>query len=63
VAHDYGGVTLMQADNLLTFGLGVARVIADFLTYMTCGALAQGVIRFISGPGKADSLARSVRPA
>lgn len=61
VIHDYGGALLMQASNLLTFGPGPAPFIALFLTYLTCGALAQLVIRFIAGPANADSLARTVK--
>jgi len=61
VIHDYGGVLLMNADNLLTFGPGLAPVVADFLTYVTCGALAQLVIRLAAGPFAADPLARTAK--
>jgi hypothetical protein len=62
VIHDYGGVMLMQASNLLNFAPGLAPVIADFLTYVTCGALTQLVIRLVAGPFGADPLARMARP-
>lgn len=59
VIHDYGGLAITQANNLMTFGPGLAPVIADFFTYVTCGALAQLVIRVIGGPANADPLART----
>jgi protein-S-isoprenylcysteine O-methyltransferase Ste14 len=34
---------------------------ADFLTYVTCGALAQLVIRLVAGPFAADPLARTAK--
>ena len=62
VIHDYGGLAATGATNLLTFGPGVTPVIADFLTYVTCGALAQLAIRLVAGPASADVLARPSRP-
>jgi len=43
----------------MTFGPGVAPVIADFFTYISCGALAQLAQRVVAGPAGADVLARS----
>ena len=62
VIHDFGGVALTRATNLLTFGPGPAPIIADFFTYVTCGTLAQAAIRLVAGPAGADPLARTSRP-
>jgi hypothetical protein len=59
VIHDYGGLAITGATNLMTFGPGVAPVIADFFTYISCGALAQLAQRVVAGPAGADVLARS----
>jgi hypothetical protein len=63
VIHDFGGLAITGATNLMTFGPGLAPVIADFLTYVTCGALAQLAMRLVAGPASADPLARTSRPA
>jgi hypothetical protein len=59
VIHDYAGLAITGATNLMTFGPGLAPMIADFFTYVTCGALAQLVLRAVAGPVGADRLARS----
>ena len=43
----------------MTFGPGLAPAIADFFTYVTCGAAAQPAIRLFAGPAGADTLART----
>ena len=59
VIHDYGGLAITGASNLMTFGPGPAPAIADFFTYVSCGALAQLAQRVVAGPAGADALARS----
>ena len=61
VIHDFGGLAITGATNLMTFGPGLAPVIADFFTYVTCGVLAQLAIRLVAGPAGADPLARMSR--
>ena len=59
VIHDYGGVMITGATNLLAFGPGLAPIVADFLTHVTSGASAQLAIRLVAGPAGANTLARS----
>jgi hypothetical protein len=59
VLHDYGGLAATGATNMLTFEPGFAPVAADFLTYTTCGALAQFAMGRVAGPARADRLARA----
>lgn len=59
VLHDYGGLAATGATSMLTFGPGFAPAVADFLTYTTCGALAQLVMSLVAGPARSDRLART----
>ena len=62
VIHDFGGSAAFASSNLMVFGPGLIPVVADFLNYVTCGALAQLAIRLVAGPANADPLARTTKP-
>ena len=63
VIHDYGGLAATQATNMMTFGPGLLPAVADFFTYVSCGALAQATLQMVAGPAGADPLARTPEPA
>src|SRR5260370_457591 len=52
-------IFVVYGNNIIVFGAGVAPVIGDALCWATMAILAQGVMRLIAGPAKADRLARS----
>jgi hypothetical protein len=58
VIHDVVGSAAFASSNLMVFGQGIVPVLADWVVYATCGALAQLAMWLVAGPPEADPLVR-----
>lgn len=57
--HDIGGSAVFASSQLMVFASGLTPVVADFLNYASCGAVAQLAIRLVAGPADPDLLRRT----